>query len=443
MMVREDRKVLGPERARRSARRLRRLGGAVGISIAVALLMSACGSNSSDSTNTTSSSANAPKGTPVKIALLVDVTGQLNGGQGTSIAPVLDAWAKATNDAGGVAGHPVSIVVKDTKDNPSTAAADAQQVVADKSVLGVVLVDAIADAAAARVLSAAGLPVIGGNGFNPAVWGAVNGNRLARIPQMRDVFGVVTAFPANAAPFFSAAQKAGLRDIAAIDFAQDPSSKHATELIAGMSRAVGMNFLAGITVDATAPNFTAQCLQLVQKHVEYTVLTMPDSTAKRIAADCKTQGYRGTYGASAALVTPLFYDSVTDTRLIGGLTGFPWFVDAAPVKRYRQVMADNGVAADKWGRGDSTASWASVELFKKALEANARRLGSTITRERVLDAYYTIKNETLGGLLPGPVTYTKGQPAPAPRCAWLYTYENGRFTGSFTPTCPDPRMGLG
>ncbi|WCB95299.1 hypothetical protein DSM104299_04042 [Baekduia alba] len=415
--------------------------------VAASVVLGACGSSSDSSSDsagasTTATAAAGPKGTPIKVGLLVDASGPQNGGQGGA-ADVLEAWAKATNAAGGIAKHPVAIEVKDTAGSPSKAATAAQGLVADKSVAAVVLNDAAADAPAAKPLSAAGLPVIGGNGFNPAVWGAAPGNKLAKIPQLPNVYGVTAAFPANAAPFVTVAKQAGYKTIAALDEAQNPSSKQATQLIAGMGKAEGLDFVAGITIDATAPNFTAQCLQLVQKKVQYAALTMPDATAKRLAADCARQGYKGAFGAGAALVTPLFYKSLSGNKLMGGLTGFPWYADTPPVKNYRQVMDDNKVSEDKWARGDSTAAWATMELFKKALDANAATLSPTVNRADVVAAYGTIKGETLDGLLPGPVTYTKGKPAPAPSCAWLYGYQDGKFTGTAEPTCPDPRLGVG
>lgn len=414
--------------------------------LAATVLLSACGSSSKESTSTaggrTTTAAAGAKGTPIKVGVLVDATGAQNGGQGGA-GDVVKAWADATNAAGGVAGHPVEVEVDDTQGNPSKAATAAQGFIDDDSVAAVVLNDAAADAPAAKPLSAAGLPVIGGNGFNPTVWGSAPGNKLATIPQLPNVYGVTAAFPANAAPFVMVAKQAGYKTIAALDEAQNPTSKQATQLIAGMAKAEGLDFVAGITIDATAPNFTAQCLQLVQKKVEYAALTMPDATAKRLAADCARQGYKGAFGAGAALVTPTFYKSLSGTKLMGGLTGFPWYADTPAVKHYREVMDQQGVSEDTWARGDSTAAWASMELFKKALDDNAAKLSPTVTRSDVVSAYGTIKDEGLGGLLPRPVTYPPGKPAPAPSCSWLYSYQDGTFDGKAEATCPDPALGVG
>jgi branched-chain amino acid transport system substrate-binding protein len=74
----------------------------------------------------------------------------------------------------------------------------------------------------------------------------------------------------------------------------------------------------------------------------------------------------------------------------------------------------------------STATWASLELFRKAM-ANA---SDQPTRDEVFSAYYTLKNEDLGGLLPQAVTFTKGQPAPKMNCFWVYKLDGGKFTSA-------------
>ncbi|MBS1677624.1 MAG: ABC transporter substrate-binding protein [Actinobacteria bacterium] len=398
--------------------------------------------NGSSASGSSTAATKEPTGTPITVAAFVDESGPNNGGQGDT-ADVMQAWANSVNAKGGLANHPVKVEVHDSRGNPSTAASLAQEAVKNQAVSAVILVDAAADAAAAKPLSAAGLPVIGGNGFNPEVWGATPENKIAPIPPMENVFGVSTGFPANAAGFIEAPKNAGYKSIAAVDFSTDPASKQATELVQHLAPEAGLEFKVGITIDPTAPDYTAQCLELVQENVEYTILTMPDATAKRFVGDCKTQGYSGAIGAGAGLVTPTFYESLEGTKLMGGLTAFPWFAEAAPVKRYRSLMEEDEVPEEEWARGDSTATWTTLELFHKALEDNAKKLSGAVTREDVLAAYHTIKNETLGGLLPEPVTYTKGQPAQVSRCSWLYSYEDGKFTGSYKATCPNPNLGLG
>jgi branched-chain amino acid transport system substrate-binding protein len=68
-----------------------------------------------------------------------------------------------------------------------------------------------------------------------------------------------------------------------------------------------------------------------------------------------------------------------------------------------------------------TVTWTTLELFRKAL-GNAP---GAVTPTSVMDAYYRLKGETLGGLLPQPLTLTRGKGAPLVSCFWLFTYQSG------------------
>src|ERR1700712_4090320 len=99
----------------RSGRRLSRTTAAVVITLALAMVATACGSSSkSDAGGDTGTTQPAATGTALKIGwigTLTTATGTTpNGGK-----EAMDAWVKATNASGGIAGHPVSVVFADDK----------------------------------------------------------------------------------------------------------------------------------------------------------------------------------------------------------------------------------------------------------------------------------------------------------------------------------------
>ncbi len=404
--------------------------------VAFALIGAACSSSKSGSSPT---STDAPGGTPIKVAALIVASGPLSGHQGDSV-DALNAWAKDTNSHGGIADHSVDVVVFDTKGDSATAAADARQVVGDPAFAAALIIDAAAEGASAKVLSDGGVPVIGGAGFNPTVWGTGK-NKLFSANELPNVFGIATALPATDIAIVAAAKNAGTKNVAGVDSAEFASSKQATQLVQAVSGFAGLKFVGGVTVSSTQPDYTAECLQFVKNKADYVELAGPTGAeVRRLMSDCRTQGYSGYFGVSGQAITPDLYNSIGDSKLAGALYTFPWYVDADPVKRYRDVLHANGVSTDHINSPSSTAAWATMELFKKALDGNASKMAATVTRKMVIDAYHTIKNETLDGLLPGPVTYPAGQPAPAPQCFWLFTFQGGSFSGSFTPTCPGPNF---
>jgi branched-chain amino acid transport system substrate-binding protein len=414
------------------------------------LALAACGSSSSsssgESTTETAGStaaettAAAPKGEPLKIVGLMDVTGPTSGHQGGAIS-VVKAWVKETNAAGGVAGHPVEFESEDTQGNSSKAVADAEKVIGDSSVLAVVVVDASTESALLPVLSKAGVPVIGGVAFSPVVWGATTGNKVFKHAPLPNVFTINTAFPASVASYLSAAQKLGAKTITGISFSEVPASAQGVELVEAWAPTVGIK-ASGLTIQVTAPSYTAQCLELEEQGSEFAFMSLPDSVARRFIEDCNAQGYEGAYGVTGGAVTPEVFTNSGESELAGGLWGFPWYVDTPPVERYRSIVEANNIPNEEWEGGSGQVLWTTMELFKTTLDANKAKLATPVTRENVIAAYHTIKDQTLGGLLPGPVTFVPGEEE-LPACYWLFTASNGEFTGGAKPTCPPASLGAG
>jgi branched-chain amino acid transport system substrate-binding protein len=413
----------------------------------VALLATtACGSDDSSSSaestapSASTSPAKSPSGTPIKLAALIDSTGPNSGGQGESI-PVLQAWVKDVNARGGIAGHPVSVQVYDTKDNPSKAASFAQEAIADKSVVGAISFDQALETNTLKTLSKAGVPVLGGPTADPGVWGTTTNNKYLKAPPMPGVYQTVTAFPATIAALIDAAQHSGLKNMISVNFSQVPASKNGSDLANAIAKSAGIN-ASSVTVDASAPNFTAECLRVIQQKADYVTFQTPPTLAARVIRDCVTQGYKGAFGAVGGSVTADVYKSVGDNKLIGAWFAFPSYSETNAGDRYRKVMAANQVATANWQGAYGPTAWASMELFGKTLNAYRAKLGDTVTRQDVLAAYGNVKGETLDGMLPGPVTYTKDSVTPA-KCYWLFSYEKGKFTGSSSPVCPAESLGAG
>jgi branched-chain amino acid transport system substrate-binding protein len=412
----------------------RRLLAATGLVAVLALTAAACGDDDSadntagGQTSATTAGGEQPTGTPLKIGLLVDQSGPQAPGQGEAV-DVAEAWVADTNANGGVAGHPVELVVKDTKGDAPTGSAAAQELVGDQSVIATLVVDSSGEAAYGPSLSEGGLPVVGGAGYNPTFWGAVP-----------NVWGVATTFPSVVNEQLIAAKDVGATNTAVAACAEVAACSAAAPIFESAADTLGLKYSGLVTIAVDAPDFTAECLQFVNDGVDYIQLSAGSTATKRLAADCATQGYSGYFGASAGSVTPALYSGQSDMRLTGGLNGFPWFVDAEPVQHFRDVMDANGVDEETYGSPGMTATWASLELFHKVVENNAATLGDNPDRAGLIAAYGTVADETLDGLLPNPVTFTAGKPAPPISCFWLYSHENDKFTGDFEPTCPGPEF---
>ena len=421
------------------ARRLRRRTTIAGAAVLAVAMLAACSSSSktaspsTDATSTTVSSGTtlptlpAPTGTPLKIAYMLDASGPQGPGQGDVATKVAKAWVAYANSHGGVAGHPVELTVKDTAGDPAAGQSDAAALVADKSTIAVMLTDASGESSYAKTLSDGGLPVVGGLGYYPTVWGA-----------LPNVFAIATTFPAVVNMQAAELAQVGGKKAGAAYCAEVDSCVAAGALYGAAVKKLNLTYTGGVKVSVSAPDFTAQCLQFINSNTDVIQFSASASVGARMWQDCKQQGYTGWFGASAGTVTPALYADAPEIKLTGTLDAFPWWTNNPEVKQFRDVMAAEGVSDKDFGAPAATATYASLELFKKALEGAKATLPASPTRENVIAAYGAVKNENLGGLLPQPLSFTAGKPSPLVNCFWLFKYENSKFSGGETPSCDTP-----
>jgi branched-chain amino acid transport system substrate-binding protein len=401
--------------------------------LALALVASACGDDDTEAGSEGNGgnggpppSAEMPPGTPIRIGVLIDESGPQSA-TNTGVPEVLEAWMNHTNANGGVADRPVELALEDSRGDAPTATSAVQGFIDDDSVDAMIIFDPSSEAAVGETVSEARLPVVGGVGYLPTVWGA-----------LPNWFGITTTFPSVVNEQLVSAQEQGAETVAAAPCAEVPSCAAAEPVFEGAADALGLDYVGAVEVSADAPNYTAECLEFIDRGADFVQISANETVGTRLAADCASQGYDGWFGASAGSVTPGLYQEVD--KLTGGLNAFPWYVDAEPVQNYRDVMDEQGVSEEQYGTPISTGAWATMELFKKTIEANVDAISDDLTRDEVITAYGTVRDETLDGLLPNPITFTADQPAPPVDCFWLFTAEGGEMTGDFEPTCPPDEL---
>jgi branched-chain amino acid transport system substrate-binding protein len=422
------------EPGKRSGRAGRRRTAIIGGLAALALVAAACGDDDdsgadAEATDSAAESATQPEGTPIRVGVFMDQS-SVQSATNAGVRPVLEAWEAHTNSEGGVAERPVELVFEDTKADAPTGTSVAQGFIDDDSIDAMVVFDPSTEAAIGELVSSSGLPVVGGVGYLPTVWGA-----------LPNWFGITTSFPSVVNKQLVSAQEVGAEVVASAPCAEVSSCKSAAPVFEAAADTLGLELAGSIDIASDAPNYTAECLQFIDEGAEFIQLAVNQATGVRLAADCEQQGYEGWFGASAGAVGPELYHDVS--RLTGGLNAFPWFADAEPVQNFRDVMDDQGVSEDEYGMPTATGAWATMELFRTTLDANAAGLSEDVTRDEVVAAYGTVADETLDGLLPQPITFQAGQPAPPVDCFWLYTAEGGEISGAFEPTCPPAEFAAG
>ncbi len=340
-------------------------------------------STAADSETTAGSegTAAAPAGSEITIGFAIGETGGSSSTQRYA-RPVAEAWAEWVNtEIGGINGHPVNLVVRDTKSDGATGAAVVRELVEQDNAVVLLSVDASSEAAYGAYTQEQDVPVIGA-GYSRDTWIA-----------LPNWFATSTTAPAVVQEQFVAAKEVGATKWAAIACTEVASCAAAEPLYAPSAAQVGLEVGGSIKASTSAPNYTAECLQLISEGVDFIQLNIAPAAGQKIVSECQRQGYTGWFGASAgAVVGSAFTDPAL--RLAGGLNGFPWFADAEPVQTFRDVMESAGV--EEYQDPTSTATWGALELFRTAM-ADA---SDDPTRDEVFQAYYALDDEDVEGLLP-------------------------------------------
>lgn len=380
-------------------------------SLLVVAVTSGCGGTKTSATSSDSHS-NLTK-SEIKIGLMISKTG-LAASSDKPGADVATAWQDWINDNGGIAGHPVKVVIADDKGDAPTALAGAKSLVADPGVLALTSQESNTETAVSAYLKTQDIAVVGATGYSPAIWGVLP-NYFSTVP---------AGFPTDVLGQFLSAKAAGAKSWTAAMCAEVAACKAAEPLYAPGAAQQGLSYAGAFSVSSTAPSYTAECLKAIHSGADYIQIAFAPAAAKRMVADCKAQGYQGWFGASEGSVSADI-TTASGVRLAGGLQGFPWWTSDAPVKQYRDAMARYQPKADATNPS-ATSVWASLELTHKALA----EVGDNPTRQDVFTGLYGLHDEDLGGLLPQKMTYTKDKGAPQVLCLWLYKYENGTFSSA-------------
>jgi branched-chain amino acid transport system substrate-binding protein len=388
------------------------------VALAVAALgVSAC--SSSSSSGGSSVSANNPKLTKstIVIGMLNASTGAADGAQTKPSEDVAKAWETwVNNDRGGINGHPVKVVLGDSKDDPATAATVAKQMISDKVIAEVGGTDSVTDGVWIPEFTNAKVPVIGGL--------IVEDQVITSSPYM---YSLTIPVSKLLTLMIDTAKTAGASSFAGVLCAESPSCAGATQIWKPRASQQGIEWDGYTQVLASASNYTAACLNVQQSKADFVELAVSSPTAIRVVNNCQQQHidpklYGVSYGTlNGPRLVPV---SKQGADFLGVIAGFPWFLNTPAVKQYRDVMSK--YSPDHTYTQDEIQSdaWAGLEMFRKAM-ANA---GDNPTAADVATAMSNVKNEDLDGLLPQKVSFTAGKPSTPLNCLYRVKLSKGTFS---------------
>ncbi|TQC49205.1 hypothetical protein EEB14_11005 [Rhodococcus sp. WS4] len=389
-----------------------RVGAVFAVASVASVALAACGGSSNDTSTSgldSGSSSSSLTGTPIKIGYVASKSGA-QATNGLAAEAVAHAWQEYTNANGGILGHPVQIDMVDSKNTVPGATSAAKAFLADDSVDAIFMTDLVAEGSMADLFKDTPVPVISGGGSSDLLWSQVPG-----------VFQNVSGSDYTIKSYIDQSKAAGAKSFGWAACAEVAVCATNGEKAEDYVQSIGMTPTGVQQFSATASDYTAQCLAFTGKDTDAIAFNIGYAVGARVATDCLQQGYDGIFSVINSGFDQEAFSKVSGFKSAGGTQGFPWWSDDAKVVAYRDAMnkySPDGV----YSSGNSTAIWSSFELFQKALE-NAKP--AEINRSTAMDAMYTIKDETLDGLLPEPITYTKGQPSKPVGCNWLFTFNAG------------------
>jgi len=392
---------------------------------AAMLLLSACGSSDGDNDKPGLTAPTGPKltGDPIVVGTICGCTGP----QAASLALVsdaADAWAQSVNNSGGINGHPVKMIVKDSASDPAKALQAAKELVEQDKVIAIVGPVDLVEESWAEYVESKGVPVVGGLSVNPP---------MSTNP---DFFASGAAIPSLQFGLINEAMKAGKKHAGALYCAEAPVCAQIEGLTTLVASVVGgIDLAAASKIAATSPTFTSQCLSMKDADVDALNIVTNAEVVLRVAQACAKLGYEPQLISLAnSFSTTWLKDPAMDGTIIVAANANYLDESNPAVKEFLDAM-DTYYPEDRdkaeFGYPVINA-WVGGKLFEAAAEK--ANLGPDSTPQDVKDGLYALKDETLGGLAP-PLNFTEGKPAP-PTCYFSSKIDGGKVISEGTePIC--------
>jgi branched-chain amino acid transport system substrate-binding protein len=385
---------------------IRRAGVAI-LVVGIVVLVTACGgtSSSSDSAGSGSSSGastsaggassgGAGKGAPIVVGSICSCSGP-DAPSDALTGPTMQIWEKWVNAHGGVNGHPVQVDVLDDGADAATSLQDAKRLVQQDHVVAIVGEQTAQDITWAKYVEAQGVPVIGGEPYNPPM------------TSNPDFFPSGGTLPASNYGLAQAADQQGKKKMALMVCAEAPiCSFYVTAFQKMLPGFFGTSVVYSTKIAATDPNYTAQCLAAKQAGADSLFVESFGPAIARVHTDCAQQSYQpAQYGIAATVdltstlpSTVMQYNlSIADDKTPAGSSLQQAISQYGPPRfRSQQAYTDNLMQ-----------TWAGTEVFMAA--AQKANLTPSSTPADLKKGLYALKDFTAGGAS-APFTYTPGKP---------------------------------
>lgn len=324
------------------------------------------------------------------------------------------AWVADVNGRGGLNGHPVQVIFADDGGDPSRALSLTKKLVEDDKVVALMPVYApFTGQAISPYLEQKHVPAIETcscsetTDTSPMMFPVAHGSTLANVWS-------------QVMPLLAGSDK---RNVAMFYCREVKICTDLSNGISGKAGELGIKIVYKAQVSLAQPDYTAEVLAARNAGAEAILILAENASAIRVVRSARRQSYN-----------PLFvsqFNPHDETFLKNGgkeVEGFLLEARTAPWST-SPLLADLRAALPKYVPGalfsDHTAvAWTAGKMLEKI---SVRFTARAVTTNDILEGLYSLKGETLGGLLP-PTAYKRDQVhIDSNNCGIPMTVKGGKF----------------
>lgn len=354
-----------------------------------------------------------PGSPAVKSEIRLGSIGIGSGPLGYVTQPIRDAskaWVASVNSRGGVNGHPVRLLFGDDGADPARALALAKRFVEQDKVQTMFgLHMPTTEQAIVPYLIDKRIPTVGTCNCNPAS----DDNPLAFNVGPGPTVGFTWEH------LLSVLGQTDAKKIAVLYCREATTCEVVYKNMRQFTDKLGVEIVQGSQVSLAQPDYTAEVLAARNAGAQGIIGVVENQSAVRILRSARRQGWDVPVGSQHSVMDDRML-ALPDARgLLGAVITADYQTHPA-FEEYRQAMA-RLPGSIKGNTG--SIQWAAGLMLEKA----GSRFGDTVTPDDIMEGLYSLRDETLGGLIP-PTTYKRGVPhKDANLCAIPIVIGDGKF----------------
>ena len=325
--------------------------------------------------------------------------------------PAIRAWSAYMNAKGGINGHPVRVILGDDNADPARTLQIVRQMVERDKVIAFFNDYSFTLSAVTKYLEDKQIPVVG------TIGGDVAGDHSAMVfhplvgPDKGQAWGFLLTVATQ-----TDKKKLGLiycREAATCAVQMGSFKK--------LLPWNGLESVYEAQVSLAQPDYTAEMLQAQRAGAEVIVSLVDSASVARLAQSAHRQGYNPIFSGTYNLNQDLIYAGGKDLEgLILTSRTPPW--DTSPKLQFYRDAMDR--YQPKAYRGDLGGG---VFVAGKLLEEKIGPfIGEPPTTAQIIEGLYSLRNEKLGGLLPG-VGFVHGEHFGTNQCVVPVKLTGGKF----------------